>query len=229
MRGQSVLMVLFALPASAQVYPQPGEGDPRIQTVQYDPLQIISLSVAPGFQTIVELVRGERVETIAVGDSISWQVSAGKRGDFFFVKNVGAIAKTNMSVVTSSRVYNFELSPGINYGDVSPYHVRIEFPVSETQSEQTDIKPVFDYLISGSKAIRPSKVYQEGDRTIVEWPDDSPLPAVFTLENGSEAIVNGQMQDDRFVIAGTPERLIFRIDRNTAYATRKARKITPDD
>ena len=56
------LLCLSALPASAQIYPQPGEGDPRIQTVEYDPAQIIRLSVPPGIQTMVELAAGEVLE-----------------------------------------------------------------------------------------------------------------------------------------------------------------------
>lgn len=222
-------MVLLAVPASAQVDPQPGDGDPRIQTVQYSASQIIRLSVAPGLQTIVELAPGENIQTIGVGDSVAWQVSASKRGDFFFVKNVGANAVTNMSVVTAARVYNFELAPAGGYGDISPYHVRIVYPAELGTPATEEIAPSFEYRISGSKTIRPSDVYQEGLRTVIEWPEDAALPAIFTLENGGEAIVNGEMLDGRFVIAGTPAKLVFRLDRKTAYATRKPLKAPADE
>lgn len=222
-------MALVAVPVSAQVYPQPGEGDPRIQTVPYDPVQIIRLSVAPGLQTIVELASGESIQTIGVGDSVAWQVSASKRGDFFFVKNVSAGAVTNMSVVTAARVYNFELAPAVGYGDISPYHVRVVYPARPNAPATVELEPSFEYRISGSKAIRPSAVYQEGRQTILEWPKDMALPAIFTMENGDEAIVNGVMQDSRFVIAGTPAKLVFRLDRKTAYATRKLVKNSSDE
>ena len=212
----------------AQVDPQPGNGDPRIQSVQYDPAQIIRLSVAPGLQTIVELAPGEFIQTIGVGDSVAWQVSASKRGDFFFVKNVGANAVTNMSVVTAARVYNFELTPAGSYGDVSPYHVRVIYP-AKSPAAAVEMESSFEYRISGSKAIRPIDVYQEGTQTMLEWPEDMALPAIFTLDNGDEAIVNGEMQDGRFVIAGTPAKLVFRLDRKTAYATRKPVKVAADE
>ena len=214
-------MALLAVPAIAQVNPQPGNGDPRIQTVQFDPAQIIRLSVAPGLQTIVELAPGEIIQTIGVGDSVAWQVSASKRGDFFFVKNVGANAVTNMSVVTAARVYNFELTGAGGYGDVSPYHVRVIYPAKASVAAAVEMETAFEYRLTGSKAIRPSDVYQEGMQTILEWPDDAALPAIFTVENGDEAIVNGEMQEGRFVIAGTPAKLVFRLDQKTAYATRK--------
>jgi type IV secretion system protein VirB9 len=219
------LTALVAFPVSAQTYPQPGAGDPRIQTVQYDPAQIIHLSVAPGLQTMVELAPGENIQTIGVGDSAAWQVSAGKRGDFFFIKNMGATALTNMSVVTAARVYNFALTPGSGNGEISPYHIRVEYPAPPQEVAVADSSPTFEYRLSGAKAIRPSDVYQEGGRTIVQWADDAALPAIFSIENGDESLVNGEMQDGRFVIVGTPAKLIFRLDRQTAYATRKTIKV----
>jgi type IV secretion system protein VirB9 len=224
-----LLAAFISLPAFAQSYPQPGEGDPRIQTVKYDPAQIIRLSVAPGLQTMVELAAGESIQTIGVGDSVAWQVSAGKRGDFFFVKNISASAVTNMTVITAGRVYNFELAPSGGYGEVSPYHVRLEYPGRVQTVATINMEPIFEYKITGARAIRPSSVYQENNRTIVEWDADQPLPAIFTMENGSEALVNGEMQDGRFVIAGSPTKLLFRLDKKTAYATRKPLKVASDE
>jgi type IV secretion system protein VirB9 len=174
---------------------------------------------------MVELAPGENIQTIGVGDSAAWQVSAGKRGDFFFIKNMGATALTNMSVVTAARVYNFALTPGSGNGEISPYHIRVEYPAPPQVVEVTDSAPAFEYRLSGAKAIRPSDVYQEGGRTIVQWADDAALPAIFSIENGDESLVNGEMQDGRFVIVGTPAKLIFRLDRQTAYATRKTIKV----
>jgi type IV secretion system protein VirB9 len=228
-RYLTILFALLPVPLLAQVYPQAGVGDPRIQTVQYDPAQVIRLSLAPGFQTIIELAPGDDIQTIGVGDSAAWQVSAGKRGNFFFVKNVNAIALTNLSVITSSRIYNFELVPSSGYGEVSPYHVRIVYPARANDASTIIANPAFEYRLSGSKNIRPSKVYQEGSQTILEWLKDAPLPGIFSLENGSEALVNGAMQDGRFVIAGTPEKLVFRLDRKIAYATRQPVRIAGDE
>ncbi len=214
-------MALVASPLVAQTMPQPGDGDPRIQSVQYDPAQIIRLSVAPGLQTMVELAPGEAIQTVSVGDSTAWQVSVGKRGDIFFVKNVSAVTLTNMSVVTASRVYNIELMPAGGYGELSAYHVKLTYSPKPTEAEVLSVKPSFDYHLSGSRVIRPSRVYQEGRRTIVEWQEDSVLPGIFAMENGSESLVNGEMQDGRFIIPSTPPKLVFRLDEKIAYATRR--------
>ena len=222
MRFFFFVAALMAQPLNAQTYPQSGAGDPRVRTVEYDPAQIIRLSVAAGLQTLVELAPGESIQTIGVGDSAAWQVSAGKRGDFFFIKNVNANALTNMSVVTAARVYNFELMPLAGYGEISPYHIRVVYPAQIQSTALVDVEPSFEYRLSGAKTIRPSSVYQDGARTILEWPEDAALPGIFMIENGTESLVNGEMQNSRFVIAGTPAKLIFRLDRITAYATRQA-------
>lgn len=222
-------IILAAMPANAQTYPQPGTGDPRIQTVEYNPAQIIRLSVAPGVQTLVELAPGENIQTIGVSDSSAWQIAPGKRGDFFFVKNVSASGMTNMTVVTSARVYNFELVPSGGYGETGAYHVRVVYPAPPPGPATADTEPSFEYRLSGAKAIRPASVYQEGTRTIIEWPEDAALPGIFMIENGHEALVNGEMQDGRFVIPGSPEKLIFRLDRKTASATRKALKVAENE
>lgn len=229
MKYLALVLAWVATIAPAQTYPQPGSGDPRVQTVIYDPAQIIRLSVAPGLQTLVELAPGETIQTIGVADSAAWQVSPSKRGDILFVKNVSAGSITNMSVVTAARVYNFELAPSGGYGEISAYHVKLVYPSKEPEAVAVETEAQFEYRISGARNIRPSGVYQQGNQTIIEWPEDTELPAIFTLRNGNETLVNGEMQNGRFMIPGNPEKLVFRLDRQTAYATRKALKVATSE
>jgi type IV secretion system protein VirB9 len=221
MKRLIVGLALFASAANAQVYLQPGEGDPRLQTVQFEPSQIIRLTVASGLQTLVELAPGENIQTIGVGDSIAWQVTASKRGDFFFVKNVSATNLTNLSVVTAARVYNFELVPADRYSALSPYHLRITFPIKDASRETAEASLAYSYRLFGSKSIRPARIYQEGTRTILEWSESRDMPGIFIEENGSETLVNGEMQEGRFIIPDAPAKIIFRLDRQTAYAQRE--------
>ena len=53
MRLAIVLIAVAALlpmPAAAQIRPEPGPGDPRIQSVLYDADQVVQLQVATGYQ-----------------------------------------------------------------------------------------------------------------------------------------------------------------------------------
>ena len=132
-------------------------------------------------------------------------------------------------MVTAGRVYNFELSPSGGYGSVGAYHVRVVYPGRSVMTATIEVERQYAYRLSGSKAIRPASVYQEGTRTITEWQPHAPIPAIFTFENGAEALVNGEMEDGRFVLAGAPQKLIFRMDRQTATAIRRELKVASDE
>jgi type IV secretion system protein VirB9 len=216
------LMLACTAPAAAQVRPAPGNGDPRLQTIIYDPDQVVQLLVAQGYQLMVSFAPGERIETIAVGDSTAWQVTANKRGEHLFVKAIQPGNATNLTVVTDARVYAFELIGGYGGADMA-YAVRF---VYAHEAASPPVKVVaqhgYRYRLSGARAIKPQSVLVDGATTIVEWPDNASLPAIFKVDDdGDETLVNSEVKDGRFVIEGTPRKLVFRLDRLTAVALRQ--------
>ena len=218
----AALLALAPAPLAAQVQPQPGAGDPRIQTVLYDADQVVRLQGAPGYQIDVEFASDEQIENVAVGDSAAWQVTPNRRGDHLFVKPILSGVTTNMTVVTTARVYLFELVPPAG-GDV-PFTVRFRYP---TETAAVDDAPAAAiegrYRLSGARALRPSRIADDGTHTYIEWPRERALPAVYALDaQGQETLVNGGMREGLFVIDGVAPRLIFRIDRNVARADRVA-------
>lgn len=224
-----LLLLMIGAPLSAQVRPIPGKGDPRLQTIEYNPDQIVQLAVASGYQLMVNFAPGERIETIAVGDSGAWQVTANKRGDFLFIKALGDGRTTNMTVVTDARVYLFELLPSTPYASEQAFSLRFTYSEAEEAVKAEAVAVVrYRYRIGGAQALRPSSVVQEGENVVVEWPETVALPAIFRIEeDGNETLVNSVIENGRFVIAGLPKRLIFRLDRQVAKAVRiraKAKK-----
>ena len=208
----------------AQVRPQPGPGDPRLQTIAYDPDQVVQLALPTGYQLMVGFAPGERVETIAVGDSAAWQVTANKRGDYLFVKCVQTGGDSNMTVVTDARVYSFELVRAFGPASDMPYAVRFTYPQAPqaVAAGPSAIATPARYRLSGSRAIRPGAIDVDGTNLVLSWPANVTLPAVFRIdEDGQETLVNGEMRDGRFVIAGLPAKLIFRLDRLVATAVRE--------
>lgn len=201
--------------------PEPGPGDPRIQTVLYDPDQVVQLQAAPGYQIGVEFASDEQIESVAVGDSAAWQVTPNRRGDHLFVKPLSHGATTNMTVVTSARVYLFELSPLFDRAQMA-FTVRFRYPGAATQ-EAAGTEPEREYLyrVGGARALRPSRISDDGTHTYIEWPEDRALPAVYAVnEQGQETLINGGMRDGVWVIDGIANRLVFRIDRAVATANR---------
>ena len=215
---------LAASSAAAQVRPVPGPGDPHIQTVDYAPNQVFLLEGAAGYQITVEISPDEQVETIAVGDSAAWQVVANRRGDHLFVKAIVGGVSTNMTVITSVRLYNFELRP-VSGGEMA-YTVRFRYPAAAAAAEDNAPSAAGEgrYRLGGDKSLRPSEMSDDGVHTYIRWPRDRALPAVYALsDSGQETLVNGMMRaDDVFVIDAIWRKLVFRIDDRSATATRDA-------
>jgi type IV secretion system protein VirB9 len=98
--------------------------------------------------------------------------------------------------------------------------VRFTYPVAKAAQAPVADAGLFTYRIRGARAIKPSNIYQIGTMTAIEWPADSPMPAVFGVENGQETLINGEMRDGRYMVAGTPPKLIFRLGKQVASAIR---------
>jgi len=225
----AALLLCAAVPAGAQVRPQPGRGDPRVQSVDYNAEQVVTLQAAPGYQITVELAPDEHIDNVAVGDSGAWQVTANRRGDHLFVKPIQAGISTNMVVVTDVRNYTFELVP---LGGPTPdmaYMVRFRYPSppggeSPAGDAQTQAQAVPGrYKVSGDHSLRPSGIDDDGVHTYIEWPAERALPAVYALnDQGKETLVNGMMREGRLVIDSVQSRLVFRLDHHVARADRVA-------
>ena len=219
-----------AVPAAAQVRPQPGSGDRRLQTVDYAADQVVILEVAAGYQLTVELAPDEQIENVALGDSGAWQVTANRRGDRLFIKPLQSGVSTNMTVITNARLYAIDLVPLMSPSPEMAYTVRFNYPEAEGTGEgggddaaAAEAEAPVDgrYRVSGARALRPSRIGDDGRHTYIEWPADRPIPAAYAVgPDGEESLVNGMMRDDVFVIDSVVPRLVFRIDRQAARAVR---------
>lgn len=224
-------LLFFAAAAHAQVQPQPTGGDPHLQQIDYDAGQIVQLRGAPGYQMMVELSADEQVHSVALGDSTAWQVSITKEGNRLFLKPAQADVMTNMTIVTSVRVYNFDLASFAMPSSDMPYTVQFRYPVPKSVAsapgEYLDVGAVRlrtnRYQVSGDRNVAPSAMGNDGQRTFISWPSAASIPAVYARDaHGADVLVNGMMgTDDIYVIDGVPDRLTFRIDGAVAYAVRK--------
>lgn len=222
------LVVLLAMPfsAAAQVRPQPGMGNPHVQSVDYDPDQVVMLQSAPGYQISVELAPDEHIENVAVGDSGAWQVSANRRGNRLFVKPTQQGVTTNMVVVTDARLYSFELVPLSGPQPDMAYTVRFRYPTPARATPGVVAgaqAKVVRYRLRGSRALRPTGIDDDGVHTYIEWPADRALPAIYAVDGaGHESLVNGMMREGLLVIDSVQPRLVFRVDKRSASAERVA-------
>lgn len=217
---------LSAILVVAQYAPAYSVGDPRIQVVPFDANQVVRIAVADGYATLIELSPDERIESVVVGASAVWQVTAGKQGDRLVVKPLPGATPTNMVVVTDLRRYVFALDP-TGGAQGTPFVVHFNYPapsgaaaIPATPLASSESVPA-TYRFSGDSELRPRLMADDGRRTSITWDATRPLPAVFAVDRGGrESLVNGRMVGERYVIEGTAQRYVFRLGRSKAGAVR---------
>lgn len=224
MMARFALVVLLTLPgvgASAQIRPQPGYGDARMQTIDYRREQVVQIEGAPGYQVMIALAPDERIENVALGDSGAWQVVASQSGNMLFVRPTQDGVSTNMTVITNARFYAFDLVPA---NGAPPYEVRFRYPAEPDDNAfagTAETATVGMYRLGGSRSMWPVRMHDDGAKTYIDWPQDVALPAVFIIDDhGRERLANGNMRGGLYVIDSVQDQLLFRIDRKTARAKR---------
>lgn len=218
-----IVLVLGAAgsPVLAEVVPVPTGGDPHIQSVDYDPQEVVALRVSPGFATTVIFSPDERIETVTVGDSSGWQVSVNRRADQMVVKPVGLPSATNLTVISDQRSYNFVLSSATAEFGVQPYLVRFAYPQLTAEADKEEPAKASGYRIAGSKELRPTSMFDDGQTTSIIWPASLRMPAVYIeLAKGKLALVNGVVRDGAFVVEGVFRKFIFLLGSKQAQAVR---------
>lgn len=225
-----ILGLLFASPALyAAEPPVVGITDPHLQTVAYDPDQVVTLRGRMGYQMMIEFDAAERIENVAIGDALLWQVTPNKRANKLFLKPLDRRATTNMTVVTDRRRYTFALNvaPDSASASATPWVVRFQYRelVILKVGSQDDLPPppVFnqDYAMAGARGLWPVRVYDDGRSTYFEWTAQAALPAIFAAAtDGEETLVNHAIKGNVVVVQQTADRFILRSGKAKAIVGR---------
>jgi type IV secretion system protein VirB9 len=220
-------VILFVMALTLQSLPQTPpfspslSGDARLQIVTYGNDQVVPLRVAPGFAAVVELGSEEHVDNVVVGNSETWQVTPNRTGDRLVVKPLAGATNTNMIVLTDTRQYVFLLEP--DRGGAGTFVLQFRYSAGPVAPLVT-VQHAAEYKIRGDKGLLPIAMEDDGHSTTITWDPDAALPAIFAVENGKEALVNGRMIDSDYVIEGVADRYVFRRGKQRATAKRKLLK-----
>lgn len=200
--------------------------DPRIRFVEYDPNQIVRVICHTGYQMTIEFSSGERIETVAIGDSTAWQVTPNAAANLVFLKPVALGRPTNLSILTNRRRYNLELvsRPGDKAlaRDIV-YALRFRYsnepsvgttpapapppPLSATPPEQWNRS----YSYDGSVTNVPEEVFDDGTATFFRFGKDTATPAIFSLTEGAgESVVNFAVRGPYVVVEQVAAGFILR-------------------
>jgi len=225
-----VLFAFIAIPAYAGKNPRGSATDARVKTFTYSENEVYALRGHYGFSTVIEFSPKERIESISIGDSLAWQVVKPNRPNLMFIKPLEENAQTNMTVITTKRLYTFALSAQkATSGESNDLTFRLKFKYPGEAAAQlayiggastTNYNPLenvsaadlnFDYSYSGSKRLRPIRAFDDGKFTYFQFNKFETLPAVFAVDSKkNESLVNFKIQGQYLVITNTNARFILR-------------------
>jgi type IV secretion system protein VirB9 len=102
--------------------------DSRIKTYVYNQNDVYLVLINTGFQSSIEFEKGEHIKTLSLGDSYSWNMTP--IGNRLFIKPMENNVRTNMTIITNLRTYQFDIaskSEEQNNSDMA-YVIRFFYP-----------------------------------------------------------------------------------------------------
>lgn len=218
MRAISLLLVLTmfaAAPALAEQAPRAVIQDSRIRTVPFQRDNVVVVHGALGVSTMVAFGDDERIETVAIGDSVGWQAVPDQSKRFLFIKPLETHAVTNMNVVTRKRIYNFLLRAVDNRASVV-FKIRFTYPdveedqrllaLAKAKAAMPNYRALmsrpgtnFDYTYKGQITAKPDFVFDDGIKTYFRFGGE--VPAIFLVNpDRGETLVNYRREGEIIVV-----------------------------
>lgn len=221
--------------ASAELVPSRGLVDSRVRVVAYNAEQVIRLRGYVGYQIHLQFAEGEQFVSIAAGDNKALDV--GSEGNNFVLKPVAERIATNITLITTKRVYQFDYSSTTRKPDPARddviYSLRFIYPEEEAKKaaevlerQRTEAKMKLaantpgpervknmNYWGCGSTAIRPQRAYDDGVQTRLLFGARSEFPAMYVKnDDESESLLNFTVEPatGEVVIHRVARRLILR-------------------
>ena len=191
--------------AFAEALPRPGHIDSRVRDVVYNKDNVTAIDASYGTSTMIQLQSDEKIETLALGDSVAWKVEPNRKGDIIFVKPIEKNAQSNLNVVTDKRIYYLELHDFAPEARRKVFGIRFHYPEKNLnaalrrEAEQRAAWPNIsgidkanvniDYSFSGDARLKPLMVFDDGNKTFFKF--DRRVPAIFAVNSDfSETLRN---------------------------------------
>ena len=226
--GACAFLGVLATPRARAVWmPAPGHGDPRIRVAPYSSNCVYRLYGYVGYQTDIEFARGERFKGLAAGNMEGIAFKAD--GRHLFIKPRVARLRTNLTVLTNRRAYEFDYS--VSSGIPDPvkrqliYALQFSYPRRPSTAALANARqriaaalargPAtprnFDYWYCGNPSLKPEAVWDNGVQTWIRFGARQALPAIFVLgADGSESLVNFSVHQGDVVVQRVVRRLVLR-------------------
>jgi type IV secretion system protein VirB9 len=196
---------------------------------------------APLHLCVIQLMTGEQITDLSIGDSVRWKVAASRAGDMPVVvtKPVATNLETNLTVLTDAgRVYYMTLKsnedryvPLVQF--YNPQEILEKVHVEARQKQERDkaeqetkdaalgkLDPAmldFNYACTGEARFKPIRVFSGNGHVYLQMPADMPwhdAPAIFDVGDGSTQLINSRFARGYEILDGLPEkfRLVIGVD-----------------
>ncbi len=234
MRWVAALLLLASGALCAAVTPPVGRVDPRVREIEYREGDVVSLTAYVGYHIDLELEDGERYVALAAGDAAALDVAA--QGAHVLLKPKAARVATNLTLVSSRRVYHFEYRAyeAQPSQQTAIYALRFRYPgaPSEVAPAATPLpfsssapvvqpEPVAvavparavnaDYWYCGSPWLKPVSVTDDGVQTRLTFNARGEWPAIFVANpDGSESLTNFHAEGTTAVVHRVAGKFVLR-------------------
>lgn len=220
----AALLAVFSNAYALQT-PVAGRLDPRVTSVVYQPNNVVRVFATYGVSTMIIFDEDEKFETIALGDTDSWDVVPTDKGNILFVKPKGKNVSTNLNVVTTKRIYYLELNDFAPEAGKKVFGIRFVYPEkdlnvtlrkeAEDRAGSPNIAGIdkanvnIDYSFSGDNGLKPTMVFDDGKKTFFKF--GPKVPAIFAVNaDFSETLRNFRREGEYIVVDGTATQYTLR-------------------
>jgi len=209
--------LMQSLPATSAETPLAGRLDARVTRVVYQPENVVRVSATYGISTMIIFDEDETFETIAVGDTESWDVVPTDKGNILFVKPKAKNVTTNLNVVTTKRLYYLELNDYAPEDKRQVFGIRFVYPdrdLNRTLLKQAEARASYpnitgidkanvniNYSFSGDPGLKPLMVFDDGKKTFFRF--GATVPAIFAVNSDfTETLRNFRREADYLIVDG---------------------------
>jgi type IV secretion system protein VirB9 len=236
------MLIGGTVPAWAELVPQPGKRDPRVRVVDYDAEQVVRLRGFVGYQIHLQFEDGEQFVNLAAGDAAA--IDVGAEGSHLMLKPKAEKVGTNLTLLTTRRVYHFDYSAVRQVITAATpevvYSLRFRYPRAEPVAAATgrepgrvDQAPLVErvaapvmvnraYRMCGRASLRPKAVHDDGVRTYFEFGPRAELPVILARGDDGESLVNYTIEAERVVVHRVAPAFTLRRGRASACVVNRA-------
>lgn len=195
-------------PAGAMTESAPLNSDPHQVVFRYDKDSAYTILAQPGIPTDLELGADEKVQGLAMGDTVQWMIE--ELPGHLFIKPIKGDLFTAGTLVTDRRIYQLHFKSSADSG---AWYQRVSWSYDDRSRPvptNADLPPDPEHIpanrlnlayeIEGDGDFRPEQVFDDGRFTYLKMNAPQSLPALFMLTEEGAELVNYRVQGSYFVV-----------------------------